>query len=905
MSGHSGFQAIGGSPVLPPVLPPSVDGPGGPAPLAGISGAPAPSSPPASDADPAPAAGTRTPARTLSQKLDTLLLAAARNSTRAVDSAALAQALNGTFLDEATRTKLEEAAQYAYDTFDALGELSGGEIASALSTDAKGVFDWDSGDDSARAIKDAVDAQSALSACIRKLVNSQSFPRDVCDALCEMAHQADRRQSEILSLAVQLAGAAGHAGTDPQINARLHMKFADLLPRQSLSMHGNEIAIARMQAKLQPLADSIETFASKPDAAITSEEFQGYGFAVNEAANALGRVARDGFLEDGKGVSWKPDKALLSAATKLVSGVRTVLSDIRMKVGLRSVRAFVENTLRMSDDLTPVFSGENLAELEHHAPTLARAVRLRNDIYSVATQYTERPTFDAYKQMMKAAEALRNNSREIELDIKRLSESQSPWVKKTITAETLNKIKVEFASPRGMKSQVAHLQAMIMNVFRDLSPEKFLSTTSAQALLEGRFKFTTLVEARVHGMADEDINPALDDSRMRSSTKLGSGAVNTVQLVTYDDGSEFVFKPEAPGRQGMEHIVTSKDYKPELQLAQLNIATQKTADALGLGDIMPQSITGCHKGQFGIFMEKAPGVTGNAFAFQNKTSGPGHLSAREIKNLSGEEYCKVIGGLIRQTNRLEWFDLITGQGDRHHQNYMVDVMPDVKNNLSVTVKGIDNDECFPAYREGLLRFRLGKRDKEIFQIWLEKIPPKYPPEHQEEVRARLLHDKGVTELEDGGILVDATKFESKELLWVMCKTVGIPTGVLPEYMDRDLFKHLMSLESGKARDDFRAELSRRLPKDAVKSAMARLDEAIKYAKDLDEKEMVIDPEDFEDYETQNRIMSNFVHAPANPLDFGDYKLKFEDEVTRNVILMESPIFMRDLYPGIGIRGWFA
>ena len=50
----------------------------------------------------------------------------------------------------------------------------------------------------------------------------------------------------------------------------------------------------------------------------------------------------------------------------------------------------------------------------------------------------------------------------------------------------------------------------------------------------------------------------------------------------------------------------------------------------------------------------------------------------ELGNLAHlrPQYAKVVGGLMRSANRLEWFDLLTGQGDRHGKNYMVDVSED-------------------------------------------------------------------------------------------------------------------------------------------------------------------------------------------------------------------------------------
>lgn len=91
-----------------------------------------------------------------------------------------------------------------------------------------------------------------------------------------------------------------------------------------------------------------------------------------------------------------------------------------------------------------------------------------------------------------------------------------------------------------------------------------------------------------------------------------------------------------------------------------------------------------------------------AFAEGKAKTGPGKLSASQVRRLADADHAKVAGELLRKTNRLEWFDLITGQGDRHGRNDMVDVGED----LTVEVKAIDNDQSFPAYRTGLRTYRL-------------------------------------------------------------------------------------------------------------------------------------------------------------------------------------------------------
>ena len=53
----------------------------------------------------------------------------------------------------------------------------------------------------------------------------------------------------------------------------------------------------------------------------------------------------------------------------------------------------------------------------------------------------------------------------------------------------------------------------------------------------------------------------------------------------------------------------------------------------------------------------------------------GHLLAGIIKDIVPRYQT------MRGINRLEWLDIITGQGDRHPRNYMIQVWPDLTNTM--------------------------------------------------------------------------------------------------------------------------------------------------------------------------------------------------------------------------------
>ncbi|MBQ9366198.1 MAG: hypothetical protein IJT83_00340 [Victivallales bacterium] len=836
-------------------------------------------------------------ARPMAQKLDSMLFKVAQVTTHSVNTKRMDTVVSGTGLSPAQRSELAAAADKAAGAFSALSKLSGRQIANALVVDKNGKFDW-SNSSASRKLKEALEAQEELSDLLHNVVNDPKVTGKAFETLSEMALQADRRRTEIMSLALQLADAVQQNGDDPEVAAKLDAKMTTLLPRQALAMHGNEAALEKIKAELQPIADRLDDFATRPNSSITSEEFAALQHEMALARNALSRAGQEGFPTSDGG-RWMPDRTFFSVARQFVEFAQKKLDNTRKEIGLVSVNHFVEKTINLPDGF-PLVYRKNLQAVAPYAKNLAAAASLRHRMYELAKGCVKNPTEAAVKELLRLAVEYGNlKAADIEQDIELLQRMNDGG---NMTKEDWNELQATFKEPRGMISQVTHLVYCIDHVNKELAPEQFLSTDSVRALMEGNLAFSTIVEARIHGMTDADVNPKLDDSNKISSETLGSGSANTVYLVKYKDGTEYVFKPEAQGRQGVESLLLTKDYKPEQQVAQLNLATQKTAEVLGLEDVMPKSTVGCHNGQYGLFMEKAPGATAKGFA-SGKGVSKGSLTPAQIKSLSDEQYSKVVGEIIRQTNRLEWLDLVTGQGDRHNKNYMIEVRPD----LSVTVKGIDNDQCFPAYRTGLRSFHLTGTHAARFLEAYEDIIQAYPSKYREEIRNRLNSDPGVVKNKDGSIDIDATKFKSAELTYALKKATGLHGSVLPDFIDEDVYEHLQTLKEGEAREAYLADLRTRLPEEAVASAVTRLDQAIAYAESLKKAGMVISKEDFGKRDVQNRLLQRELHSTGitiNPTDDQKFRLNKGDVVDKVKHQIRS-LYARDIYKSLLKKGWFA
>ncbi len=894
MSGRSGFQAIGNG-YRPPVVPPQVGGADGV-----YNAPPSGGAPGAVDEGGLPGEGqpVRAAAKSLSGKLDAMLLRAAEYSTKAVSAKKISKAVENTGLPRTELARLGGLADRAAASFAALSQFSGKQIAAALVA-KEGSFDWKEGDAVAAAIRQALDDQAELAEALHELANDPRVTGGAFEAVCDQALAADRRQSEIFSLAVELADAVQQEGKDPALNARLDAKLAELLPRQALSMHGNEAAIERLKAHLQPLADRLEAFKGRPDASITGEEFAAYSLDVAEAENALARGIAEGF-PTGDGGRWEPDRAFLSAAKALVGAAKQFLGDVRKEIGMHSLSAFAKAAFAVPNAYVPVYK-ENLDDLRQYFPHIAAAGELRHRLHELAESYIRAPDDRILARMEQCAEKMAGiNETKLRAELARLRAAGAGQF--DMTGDEWDAFTAEFSHAAGMASQVVHFKLTARKVLEEMAPEQFLSTTSARLLVEGRYSFPSLVEARIHGMADADADPTLDDIHVASSTPLGRGSANAVTLVEYDDGREFVFKPEAQGRLGMASLQLSQDYEPSEKVADLNIATQRTADALGLGDVMPHTTVGSHKGRFGVFMEKAPGAAAASFAEGKAKIGPGKLSASQVRGLRDADYGKVVGELLRQTNRLEWLDLVTGQGDRHGKNYMVDIGED----LTVTVKGIDNDQCFPAYRTGLRTYRLQGAYARIFLSKMEEVLNAYPAKYHDEIRARLARDPGVKRLPGGAVSIDATRFQNAELHWVLKQAVGLQGASLPDFIDEELHAQFQTLKAGPARDRWIADLRARLPEAAVASAIARLDQAIAHAESLKKAGRVVAKADFARRDVQSKLLAPQLNAPAHPIKpTADKRFQVQEgDLQKHAVRQTRSLFRRDLFPALYKKGWF-
>ena len=256
---------------------------------------------------------------------------------------------------------------------------------------------------------------------------------------------------------------------------------------------------------------------------------------------------------------------------------------------------------------------------------------------------------------------------------------------------------------------LSRLADMVKNVKSENVP--VVSGALLTRVMDGSCGLSTAALSVAWGEDATMLRPGIDDRFLISSKTLGSGFCNTVKLCSYrqPDGSRQhrVFKSELHARVSLGEIESSeriKRYGAVQKVSMINVSVCRMASLLGLGNCVVDAHVGVHGGQFGLMMEVADGVTGcslcEAFMRGDPDKRVGSKTVGELRailNNRGDEAKKFIGNLRHALTDLDWLDHIVGQIDRHYDNYMISVGDD----LSVTLKGIDNDMSFSPYNEGM------------------------------------------------------------------------------------------------------------------------------------------------------------------------------------------------------------
>lgn len=873
MSGHASFAPIGANrPVQNIVLQPQVAQPANPGMPGNGEGMPG---------------NVERGAGSLVKELDVLLAkASASAAARGVDTKGALKVAGDANLPKAVMKNLQKTAKKAIGGFKAIDSFTGATLAKAMCRKEDGTIDWDPKSEVGRAVQTALDAQAAFSEALGEAINSlpETATADQQAALEEAKLQCDRRIAEIETIVLQITEIAAHGDEPGQVDeaakARLFSgKVGNLASEGAVSMHDRDRALAALNDSLSPLLKRLDGFSANAGATATPADFRAFTREIATAQKAIAAAAKSGKLEytnpEGKKIEVFVDRTFLDEAAKLVDEAAKRLAYLRKTVACAAMERFVLNDFPWLGD--GLFKGSYVREFRYMGSpfdSIGDFIEMAAAVKKAALDYARDPSqqnetlldyavaaFDpqvcihaaralvtlANPYCQTGADASASFTRALKTFQHQCQAKPKPGAKGF--AETIAKSIINNFSHIEIFAE--HVKTMGKTA-NSMDEKKFLSSGALRAAFRGEKCFTTIVESRIHGYDDDDINPDLDDTNVASRKQLGSGAFNTVSLVTFKNGSQYVFKPELAGRLGAGLSPLQTNLQSSQQMVRINACVQKTADALGLGDVMVKTTAGVSDGQFGMYMEKAKGVEAATFV---KGGGSGDsLNVNDIHHLDAPSRTKVNGRLMRQLNRLLWFDTITGQGDRHKKNYLVDVRPD----LTVSIKGIDNDASFGVFRTGLQKFHLATQSHiKRLNSELAQYSKAFGGNAQD-VLATLKKDPAFKYNSNGTIDVDLSKCKNPVIAEIVChKTLGGHTFTVPQEIDRDLYDHLMTLKSGEARDAYLGELQKRLGAGSAQyqAAVSRLDESIAHAEKLEREGKVYSAEDWEKPDVQKSVAS--------------------------------------------------
>jgi hypothetical protein len=267
---------------------------------------------------------------------------------------------------------------------------------------------------------------------------------------------------------------------------------------------------------------------------------------------------------------------------------------------------------------------------------------------------------------------------------------------------------------------------------------------------------------------------------------LTGGKFNKPYFVTYKNNETRVFKPELDDTSNSK---TSNDIgidSDNPHLANRNIASCIVSNVIGVNVIADAKVC-LDNGVVGLSMEKASGVRVDSLNNVHKEQKDDILTKPEL-----------VAGLHAGLNALEWCDALTGQADRHHENYFVYN----DNNKKIKITAIDNDMAF------------GKNTNEIPFVDKNK------------------------KTNNGFMIINGN--------WVPCKAYPYHWIGQPALIDKKIYDRIINLNFD---NDVRPQLQGLLTDEEITATAARFAHAQTLARELAQRGCVI--EDWQTWRWQN------------------------------------------------------
>ena len=810
-------------------------------------------------------------------------------------------------------------------------------------------------------VQNAIDKQFELSSLLLDAISQIHDERYALqkDQLEEAMLECDRRISEIVTITTELTQMYVEKTADkvkvsddviqvqvekqPKAEwsdderSRLRGNLRSLVADRAKSMHWHDENIEVFAEQLDPVLAKLDEYEKNPDDPVSSDELDEFKTrisalrAVMDTAleNAGSKITANIGREDAKGCNF--DTGFFEKLADELKQAFARLDKVRENAVRATRRRYINNDIPLVGYLLKQGVIEKIRTFGTNkdernkcglfADILTKTLNVRTAMLA----YADNPSDDNRKQILKARKALvyvyDEDDLKNALDV--LCGASLDSVADTDLRATIRTLQTDgwsyskrddflkdFRNNFRSLADDAEFAVVFDNLVaigRNFVSDGKVSSELVKDMFAGRTSVSTAVELRVHGYGDDDIDPRLDDVNVESATVLGKGAFNTVKLVTFKDGSKQVFKPDFAGHVAMgDNSPAMTEVQKTLHLTAINRAVNKTADILGLDDVMIKTRPGVLKGVFGMYMDLAPGDAVFDFTRLPSRGGSNKIRVNTVRRYDSDDKRAVKGQIMRQCNRLKWLDILIGQFDRTNSNYFVEV----SNNRDVSVKAIDNDLCFSPVRTGLYTYELSS-GKDLTK-WINQLSEQYGDGAKREAEAAK-KDKGLKFDKNGVVKVDVSKVKSPVLLQALEVATGCQQFGVPDEIDEELYNTLVGMKepTSETRQKLLNEWRDRFGADSreLKSAIGRLNDAIKHAESLKQKNRVYSVDQWKSDEVQSSIERK---PPYNIKDRRDFPRKVDlmywQSQNRNIgggldrgivedmeFLMADNYYIRDFY----------
>ena len=649
-------------------------------------------------------------------------------------------------------------------------------------------------------LQKAVETQYALGKALTAYGKSASGKAALC---FELSQNCDRRVGEMLNF-------AGHAATgDAHVAPGDNFSTAD--NALAVTMHGHGHALTQLHQQASDLFDELRQLESQQVGLNAAD--------VQSKAQELGRRI--------DALKVQMEQVLSPPTVTAESLPETGVSSPRLLYEQDLFETFSSSLTLAKDRVNTLAKGESRPMMLHAAEQLfhlsslesldGKPIRLTGSLHDrLGVLYSQE------KQLMaKITNAVANNTLDragvvrfkqeqrllhnafIEFHRDMVRDVHSGKISERDAMTVLNAMRMTAGGSIGHPLFESGLDELAAMVQRSQQPTRPFQTGQFMALaFEHPISVGSLVECHLRDISPEYVELQADPKALTTHRTLGSGAANSVTLCVYKDAQgqdvQLVFKPEYDARFGFQALFASRTGQDiHTGVLQRNMASSDVARALGCESVVAQSKAGSFNGAFGLFMSRAPGKTAHQHMQGREFSHTMHqLESKGLKEVA-------VANLQRELCNLEWADLLSGQTDRHSDNYLVDINPETG---AVRVTGIDNDASFGTAMVGAGKIDLSK---------LTPAPTLSPG------RSPIVNFK------------DRPTERDVTTMW---STIGLNQMSVPQFIDRHTYTALMAID----RDAYAATLRRNLDEPAVQAALSRLDSAKELALELHHSGKVVD-----------------------------------------------------------------